>query len=253
MACEEATDGTAALERLAAAQTAGQPFDLILLDRMMPGMDGLEVLTRLRADPAYGQVRVVLQTSIDEAGEGRRARALGADDTLVKPVRRRRLLEVLSHLFAGGAADPAPVAPAPERIRLDGCRVLAVEDNNINQQVLRGILNRAGCRVQVANNGAEALEILVNRTFDVVLMDCEMPVLDGRAATRALREHERERANGRHQVVVALTAHTAAAERDRCVAAGMDDYLAKPIRAPDLLGTLDRWWTRAEPTTTTAA
>ncbi|WP_295391920.1 response regulator [uncultured Thiodictyon sp.] len=253
MVSEEAASGPAALERLAAAQAAGVPFELVLLDRMMPDVDGFEVLTRLRADPAGRKIRVVMQTSMDEVGEGRRARALGADDALVKPVRRRPLLESLSRLFGGAAAEPAVGVRSPERIRLDGCLILAVEDNNINQQVLRGILNRAGCRVQVASDGAEALEILTQRAFDVVLMDCEMPVLDGLSATRALREHERRRANGRHQVVVALTAHTFAAERDRCLAAGMDDYLSKPIRAPDLLATLDRWWTRVAPATPAAA
>ncbi|HYN79112.1 MAG TPA: response regulator, partial [Lamprocystis sp. (in: g-proteobacteria)] len=245
MTCEEAPDGATALARLAAAQAAAQPFDLILLDRMMPGMDGLEVLTRLRADPAWLTVRVVLQTSMDEVGEGRKARELGADDTLVKPVRRRPLLETLSHLFGGGHADPAEVERTPVRIRLDGCRVLAVEDNDVNQQVLRGILERAGCRVMIANHGAEALAILGTQSFDVVLMDSEMPVLDGLSAARAWRERELGRADGRHQVVVALTAHAFPAERDRCLAAGMDDYLPKPIRAPDLLATLDRWWTRA--------
>jgi len=250
MICEEAADGPAALEQVATARAADRPFDLVLLDRMMPGMDGFAVLAHLRADLTLRKLRVVMQTSMDEAGEGRRARALGADDTLVKPVRQRALLECLSHLFGAASADAAPPSGTPARIRLDGCRVLAVEDNNINQQVLRGILNRAGCRVQVANDGAEALEILAQRTFDVVLMDCEMPVLDGLAATRALREHERERAGGLRQVVVALTAHTFAAERDRCLAAGMDDYLPKPIRAPDLLATLDRWWVRPAPEAT---
>jgi signal transduction histidine kinase/CheY-like chemotaxis protein len=251
MVCEEATDGPVALAQLTAAQTAGRPFDLILLDRMMPGMDGFEVLSRLRADPTWRRVRVIMQTSLDEPGEARKARALGADDALIKPVRRGPFLAALSRLF-GGAQPAATVASPPVRLRLDGCRVLAVEDNSINQQVLRGLLNRAGCLIQVANDGAEALELLAQRTFDVVLMDCEMPVLDGVSATRVLREREQARADGRHQVVVALTAHTFAAERDRCLAAGMDDYLTKPIRAPDLLATLDRWWTRPATPTATA-
>ena len=249
MICTEAADGPQALELLIAAPGAGPPFDLVLLDRRMPDMDGLEVLTWLRADPGGLGVRVVLQTSMDEAGEARRARELGADDSLVKPVRRRLLLETLSHLFGGGHADPAEVARTPARIRLDGCRVLAVEDNHVNQMVLRGILERSGCQVRIANHGAEALDILADQSFDIVLMDCEMPVLDGLSATRALRERERAQGvGGPHQVVVALTAHAFPAERDRCLAAGMDDYLPKPIRAPDLLATLDRWWTRAAPT-----
>ncbi|WP_295447955.1 response regulator [uncultured Thiodictyon sp.] len=248
MECTEAQDGPTAIRLIEECQATGRPFDLILLDRMMPGMDGFEVLKHLRADPQWRAVRVVLQTSMDEVGEGRKAREQGADEALVKPIRRTQLLETLSLLFGGGHADPAEVARTPTRIRLDGCRVLAVEDNHVNQIVLNGILQRAGCVIRIANNGQEALDTLAAESFesfDVVLMDCEMPVLDGLSATRMLRQ--REQAQGhRHQIVVALTAHAYAAERDRCLAAGMDDYLPKPIRAPDLLATLDRWWTRPQ-------
>ncbi len=244
----EAADGPAALALMAQAKAAGRPYDLVLLDRMMPDMDGFEVLTRLRADPELRGVRIVLQTSMDEVGEGRRARELGADEALVKPIRRLPLLEALTPLFGGGHADPAEVERTPARIRLDGCRVLAVEDNHVNQMVLNGILRRAGCAIRIASNGQEALDILAEdpadgQSFDVVLMDCEMPVLDGLSATRMLRAREQSRC-GRHQAVVALTAHAYPAERDRCLDAGMDDYLSKPIRAPDLLATLERWWMR---------
>jgi two-component system, sensor histidine kinase and response regulator len=125
---------------------------------------------------------------------------------------------------------------------LAGWRVLVVEDNQVNQVVIRGLLERTGCRVTLAANGVEALAALAREFFNLVLMDCEMPILDGLSATRALREREGEQGGGRHQVVIALTAHASPAERDRCLAAGMDDYLAKPIRAPDLLATLGRWW-----------
>ena len=260
MTCDEAEDGPSALARLDAAKQSGRTFDLVLLDRMMPDMDGLEVLARLRAEPINAGVRVVLQTSMDEAGEAQRARALGANDTLVKPVRRRQLMEVLSHLFGGERPDAQSSARTPERMRLDGCSILAVEDNQVNQMVLVGILERAGCTVQIANHGAEALDRLAEQAYDVVLMDCEMPILDGLSATRALRDREeRATANGapRHQTIIALTAHAFPAERDRCLAAGMDDYLPKPIRAPDLLATIDRWWrgqpdTSAPPETTSA-
>ena len=245
MDCTDAEDGPAGLEEVHEALAAERPFDLVLLDRMMPGMDGFEVLERIREDPDLRSLRVVLQTSMDELAESRRARERGADDSLVKPIRRADLLERLSHLFGGGHADPGEVARTPARLRLDGCRVLAVEDNQVNQMVLEGILARAGCNIQVAANGAEALETLARESFDVVLMDCEMPVLDGLTATRRLREAEAADGgalNGHRQIVVALTAHAYPAERDRCLAAGMDDYLPKPIRAPDLLATLDRWW-----------
>jgi len=245
MNCTEAEDGPMAIRLIEEAKAAGRAFDLVLLDRMMPGMDGFEVLACLRADPALRAVRVVLQTSMDEVGEGRKAREQGADDALVKPIRRTQLLEALTLLFGGGHADPAEVERTPTRLRLDGCRVLAVEDNHVNQMVLNGILRRAGCAIRIASDGQEALDTLAVESFDVVLMDCEMPVLDGLSATRALRERERA-GRGTHQIIVALTAHAYPAERDRCLAAGMDDYLPKPIRAPDLLATLDRWWRRPQ-------
>ncbi len=125
---------------------------------------------------------------------------------------------------------------------LAGWRVLAVEDNPVNQVVIRGLLERAGCRVTLAANGVEALDALAREFFNLVLMDCEMPILDGLSATRALREREAEHGGDGHQLVIALTAHASPAERDRCLAAGMDDYLAKPLRAPDLLATLGRRW-----------
>ncbi|AUB82729.1 response regulator [Candidatus Thiodictyon syntrophicum] len=246
MGCTEAPDGPTAVRLIEEAKAAGRAFDLVLLDRMMPGMDGFAVLAYLRADPALRAVRVVLQTSMDEVGEGRKAREQGADDALVKPIRRTQLLEALSLLFGGGHADPAEVERTPTRLRLDGCRVLAVEDNHVNQMVLNGILRRAGCAIRIASDGQEALDTLAAESFDVVLMDCEMPVLDGLTATRALREREGA-TDGRHQIVIALTAHAYPAERDRCLAAGMDAYLPKPIRAPDLLATLDRWWRRPQP------
>ncbi len=140
-----------------------------------------------------------------------------------------------------GQAD-APSRSVTDALALAGWRVLAVEDNPVNQVVIRGLLERAGCRVTLAANGVEALDALAREFFNLVLMDCEMPILDGLSATRALREREAEHGGDRHQLVIALTAHASPAERDRCLAAGMDDYLAKPLRAPDLLATLGRWW-----------
>ncbi len=143
---------------------------------------------------------------------------------------------------APGQAD-APSRSLTDAQALAGWRVLVVEAHQVNQVAIRDRLEQIGCRVSLAANGVEALNALDRESFDLVLMDCEMPILDGLSATRSLREREAEHGGDRHQLVIALTAHAFPAERDRCLAAGMDDYLAKPLRAPDLLATLGRWWT----------
>jgi len=147
-----------------------------------------------------------------------------------------------------GGTGPVRAVPAGQDAAptLEGCRVLAVEDNRVNQEVIRGILRRAGCVVTLAENGALALERLAAESFDVVLMDCEMPVMDGLTATRALRAREAQVPTGEaaagppRQPVIALTAHALPAERERCLAAGVDDYLTKPVRANDLVEAIGR-------------
>ena len=243
MPTDEAEDGRRGLEVYERAAQAGQPFDLVLLDRMMPEMDGLEFLERLRRRDDLPKAKILLQTSMDEVDEGRNAGKLGAEARLVKPIRRRDLLETLCGLLGSAARRPKR-APTTPNERLDGCRILAVEDNRVNQQVLRGILERAGCNVTLADNGSEALQHLRNDSFDLVLMDCEMPVLDGYSACRKVREIEARShtAPERRQTILALTAHTAVAERQKCLDAGMDDYLSKPVRAAHLLKTVKEWW-----------
>ena len=240
MHSEEAEDGQRALAVLERVYGDGRGFDLMLLDRMMPNMDGLQLLQRVRGDATYAGMRILMLTSLDDSNDEKKTRTDGADGRMLKPVRRRILLHRLATLFGGNETKEKPPASHTEPgLRLDGRRVLAVEDNRVNQEVLRGILERAGCEVSLANNGAEALEILDGDAFDVVLMDCEMPVLDGLEATRRLRR--REQTTSAHQAIVALTAHAIPSERDRCIAAGMDDYLSKPVRAPELIETLRRW------------
>jgi CheY-like chemotaxis protein/HPt (histidine-containing phosphotransfer) domain-containing protein len=241
MPADELGDGQEALRTLAEAT---EPYDLILLDRMMPVMDGLEVLRQLRDGATPSAPKVVLQTSMDEAGEEHTALALGAAGCLLKPIRRGSLLDLLMRLFDGRRLVPSATRAPTDLPRLDGCRVLAVEDNRVNQQVIHGILERAGCQVTLAENGAVALDLLAAESFDVVLMDCEMPVMDGLTATRCLREREAagdaSPGDARRQRVIALTAHAVPAERQRCLAAGMDGFLSKPVRARELVDTIRR-------------
>jgi CheY-like chemotaxis protein len=239
MRCDEALDGEQALQRCRQAATGADAYDLILLDCNMPGVDGLEVLAELHTDAATGAIKVILQTSMDDSADVGAATA--GTIRLLKPLRRLELLDAMRQLFDASAKDAMPDESAKdeEQARFAGCRVLAVEDNPINQEVIRRLLERLGCKVELSGNGADALSRLSDKPFDIVLMDCEMPVMDGITATEQLRARE---GDAEHQVVIALTAHAIPSERERCLSAGMDDYLSKPVRPPVLCDALGRWW-----------
>ena len=239
MEAASAGDGAAGLEELRAAAAAGRGFELVLLDFRMPGMDGLEVARALRADPALADVRVILLTS---AGEQRRqARAAGIALTLSKPVRQSSLHDAIVSVMNGGAAvvEVAEPAPAVGAAELGGAPVvLLAEDNAVNQAVAVNLLHRRGYRVDVVENGREAVDAVERGGYAAVLMDCQMPELDGYEATREIRRRE---GGGRHTPVIAMTAHAMEGDRERCLAAGMDDFLTKPVVPDDLVGALERW------------
>jgi two-component system sensor histidine kinase/response regulator len=239
----EAGDGQTALGELRAAADRGLPYDLAILDAHMPGMDGLEVAYAIRADEAIARTPLVMMTSLaPEASDDLRAARLAA--TLTKPVKQAQLLQCLAAVM-GVDAPPQPAAPAPiERppdaeLALDRGLVLVVEDNLVNQRVALAQLKRLGYRAQVAGNGREAARAVLDggTRFDVVLMDCQMPEFDGYEATQAIRAGER----GTHTPIVAMTAHALDGERDKCLRAGMDDYLSKPIQLEGLRRMLERW------------
>ena len=203
------------------------------------GAAGLEVARALRADPALAAVRVILLTS---AGEQRRqARAAGIALTLSKPVRQSSLHDAIVSVMNGGAAvhvaDPEPAVVAAAEPG-DGPVVLLAEDNAVNQAVAVNLLRRRGYRVDVVENGREAVDAVGRGGYAAVLMDCQMPELDGYQATREIRRRE---AGGRHTPVIAMTAHAMEGDRERCLAAGMDDFLTKPVVPDDLVGALERW------------
>lgn len=218
----QAEDGFRALAYL----TAQSPPDLLIIDGHMPGMDGLEVAKALLALPKLAASKRVLLTSGTLPSLAQRQEA-GIDACLLKPIRRGKLSEVLQSLFGASHANDAPCAPSdlptwPE------ARVLVVEDNPINQKVIAKLLSRLALQYTLAANGQEALRLLTKERFDLVLMDCQMPLLDGYQATRLLRAKEREQGLKRIPVV-ALTAHAGEGEREKCLSCGMDEYLAKPI------------------------
>jgi len=218
------------------ARVCGEQFDVMVVDAHMPGVDGYEVVERLRRmDSAAGKTPVILMNSAMH-GSAWRKRGLAIEAAVTKPVRRDELRTALRRVLAGEVAAEAEwavrrTAPAPREI-------LLAEDNAVNQRVALRILEAAGHRVTVAADGKRAVEEWATERFDVVLMDVMMPELDGFEATREIRR--REAGTGSHTPIYAMTASAMSGDRERCLEAGMDDYIAKPIRAADLLALVDR-------------
>jgi CheY-like chemotaxis protein/HPt (histidine-containing phosphotransfer) domain-containing protein len=244
MDCRGAGGGEEALASLRAAAAGGAPFHLALLDYHMPGVDGLRLAGLVKADPSLAGLRLIMLSSVGIRGDGRRARETGISGYLTKPVRREVLFETIAKVM--GNRDPAADGTlvtshsiSGRQRRIEG-RILLVEDNLVNQEVTLGMLSVLGCQADVAANGQEALEAVVAREYDLVLMDCQMPVMDGYEATRALRAREQATA-GRHLTVVALTANALQGDSDACLAAGMDDFLHKPLSTQRLGEALRKW------------
>ncbi len=248
----EAVDGgPAALARLRVAAGEGLPFDLVLLDLQMPGMDGLELARAIKADPALVAPRLVLLTSVGFDQHAVEARQIGIAAYLTKPVRQSHLYDCLVTVMSGSpgtAAAPAATAPgavpppapvgAPREEDDQRPRVLVAEDNAVNQKVAAHLLGARGLRVDLVSDGRQALDALARDSYRLVFMDCQMPVMDGYETTAAIRAGE----NGdRHVPVIAMTAGALASDREKCLAAGMDDYIAKPITSAALDRLLARW------------
>jgi two-component system sensor histidine kinase/response regulator len=239
--CPEAVDGgQPALTRLAEAADAGQQFPLILLDANMPEMDGFVLAARIREDPRLAGAVVMMLTSAGRPGDSERCRSLGIANYVTKPIRQQELYTAVAQALGArqeppaeiGLAQTAPGSPASRPLR-----ILLAEDNPVNRQLAIALLNRRGHVVTVAENGQAAVDHMERGRFDLVLMDVQMPVMGGFEATRIIRE--REHASGGHIPIVALTARAMNGDRELCLAAGMDQYLAKPLRAADLYATVD--------------
>jgi PAS domain S-box-containing protein len=231
-----------ALVQLDASVRTGTPYDVVLLDHVMPGVDGEQLARILRAEQRHDQTRLVLLSPAEEPAADWLS-DVGVDLFVSKPVLPARLLDVLATL--GGRLDPAAASAVDPAASATGAtgrgRVLVVEDNNVNQLVAEGVLRRLGYDVVLADNGAAGVAALADCPdgFDVILMDCQMPVMDGFDATRAIRAMQR--GSGVRTPVVAMTAAAIADERERCLAAGMDDFLSKPVDVDLLEATLARW------------
>jgi len=232
-----AADGLAALRR---AATARSPFDLAILDVQMPDMDGFELATAVRSDPSLTRTNLMVLTSAGQRGDGERCRALGIRGYLTKPMSRADLLEAVGTVLAvppgtGGEGTPEVVTRHTIAESRPSLRVLLAEDNPVNQQVAVAMLVKRGHEVHVASNGREAVAAVQERDYDIVLMDIQMPELDGFEATQAIRAMPK----GKTLRIIALTAHALSGERERCVAHGMTDYLAKPFKGHELFAMVE--------------
>jgi two-component system sensor histidine kinase/response regulator len=244
---EAATAEEGLTELLAAA--GDETFELVIMDWRLPGMDGLEASQRIRTHAGLPRKpKVVMATAYEREEVARRAAEVGLDGLIIKPVTQSALFDAVAQAFG---RQPVRGAPAPRRTaadadlaRIRGARVLLVEDNEVNREVAREVLQSAGLAVTVATNGQEAVDRVEAAEFDAVLMDVQMPVLDGYEATRRIRTSP-----GRSDLpVIAMTAHASAGDRERSLQAGMNDHVTKPIDPQRLLSTLARWIRPQEPT-----
>jgi signal transduction histidine kinase/DNA-binding response OmpR family regulator len=233
------TDGPAALAALKDAVDQGDPFALVLLDVCMPEMDGFMLAERIRALAAFRRLPLVVLSSAGHCLTGDRREDYGVDDYLIKPVRQADLFQtvtaVLTRTPPVPQERPAPKPPSPAAA---GLRILLAEDNAVNQRLACRLLEKRGHRVTVAANGREAVEAVRRDVFDLVFMDVQMPVMGGFEATAVIRAAEGQ--TGKRLPVIAMTAHALTGDRERCLEAGMDEYITKPLNAKELYALLDR-------------
>ena len=236
---------TEALSLIRHAAQQGKPFDLAILDMEMPEMDGLELAHTIKADPTISSTRLVLLTSLGRRGDAKAAQEAGFIGYLTKPIRKGQLQACLETVMGYEPEEPSAV-PRPfitshhlqELRRQKAARILVADDHHVNQQLAVMLVERLGYRADVVANGQEVIEALSRMSYDAILMDCHMPQIDGYEATRTIRDSE---GHTRHTPIIAMTANAMTGDREKCLNAGMDDYLSKPLRPEELERVLAHW------------
>ncbi|MCS7010953.1 MAG: response regulator [Anaerolineales bacterium] len=237
-----ATGGPEALEMLHAAHRQGDPYRLVIMDMQMPGMDGEQTARAIKSDPVLQDTSILILTSMGERGDAARLEALGCSGYLHKPVRQQMLAEALIAVLGQEPRKPGTGRlvtrhTLSEQKRRSG-RILLAEDNPVNQKLAMILLQKVGFSVDTVENGLQAVRAVQRGQYAAILMDVQMPEMDGFEATRRIREWEGGRS---HIPIIAMTAYAFQEDRERCLAAGMDDYISKPIQPVALLNVLDRW------------
>jgi signal transduction histidine kinase/DNA-binding response OmpR family regulator len=247
-----ASNGFEALELMRAAAAEGKPYDLALLDMQMPEMDGMTLARAIKAEPAIASAHLIILTSMGNMHSQDELKAAGIEAYLVKPVKQSRLFDCLvtvlgraaaEHVFAKPPKEPQTAAATDELAHLHKARILLAEDNIVNQKVALAQLRGLGFTADAVANGAEVLTALKQVPYDIILMDCQMPEMDGYESTRTIRQSERtSEATWKVPIyIIAMTANAMTGDREKCLAAGMDDYLSKPVRRPELQAALVKW------------
>jgi len=250
--------GEAALAALRAGVAEKDPYVLGLFDMQMPLMDGAELAATIKSEPALAGLKMILLSSMSRTLTREDLRKLGFSGALTKPVRKSSLFDSISDVLSekpssGGPASslkgrPGPVMapPAVKHAAWAGLRILIAEDNVINQKVAVLQLQKLGCKADTVANGREAVEAIFTIHYDLVLMDCQMPEMDGFEATKTIRARQKDGA--RKTVIIAMTANALEGDREKCLSAGMDDYISKPVRIEILAATIARWYPSVDPT-----
>jgi two-component system sensor histidine kinase/response regulator len=238
-----AASGLEALTLLHKAIEQGQPYFAALLDMQMPEMDGEQVIQAIKNDPSIANTQVIILTSMGRHGDATRLQEIGCIGMLLKPVKQRQLFQMLTSVI--GKMTPAVERTAARNDakrsnshNLTGLEILLAEDNTINQKLAKTILNKAGAHVQVVENGIQAVDLVSQKPFDLILMDVQMPEMDGLEATRQIRLLEGEQ---KHTPILAMTAHAMQGDREMCLQAGMDGYLTKPLEQSAMFAAIHHW------------
>jgi CheY-like chemotaxis protein len=243
-----------AIEAIQAAQRGGEPIKLVLTDMYMPRRDGFELIEWIRHESECPDLKIMVLSSGPTPEHRTRAAELNVDAYMTKPVKQSILLDAIARSLSDTTVVATPEVDKPAATETRSLNILIAEDNPVNQETATLMFQKLGHTVTIANNGVEALELLDgghldDNEFDIVFMDVQMPELDGKAATGKIRENEKT--TGKHQPIVAMTAHAMKGDREECLEAGMDDYISKPIRRKALKTVVDRvverfWDTDAE-------
>jgi CheY-like chemotaxis protein len=230
-----------AIQALETAKSTGQMFPLILMDCQMPVMDGFMLAELILKDPDSSQVAILMLTSAGQLGDAARCRELGIRGYLIKPFHQAELLEAISGILSAELPqkkNPSLVTRHTLQENRESTKVLLAEDNLVNQKLAVRLLEKRGYAVKVAGDGRLAAEAHEAEQFDIILMDVQMPGMDGFEATAAIRA--REKLTGAHIPIIALTAHALKGDKEKCISAGMDSYVTKPIRAVELISTIEK-------------